>query len=502
MNIQQRIKNAVKAFTTDMWQDEISGQGSVMDRTVRLKGNRVYRVPYERMKQYQSNGFLQNIIEQPAEDATREWIDITTNRDDDLKVNRMIEKRMDELKLQKKLSDFIKFSRMYEKGSMLYYGVIADKPQDANELKNPMPLDTLQKIDFINVIEEPDRFYFFILNRYDPTKRDYNKVDFYIMGQQVHTSRLSWLVYNWYPLELMGVSIIETVENAVGAQDSALWSAASLMQDIATTVFKSDMFAGLSQDKIADILWSLKNQKNTQSVIGLKPTEEYQKLTYTLTGIKEIFDFVIECLGGVARMPRSILMGKAHGIITAQEYDALSYFNQIAKFQEIELRQIIKKIGDMIIHEQRGEIYNALGGGVDALDWDFTFKPLYKLDPKLESDKQLNDANRDKIDIEAGKMSPQEARTLDPRMDELEDFTSPAARQQAIQTFAPVKTTKQAAQPSSDNLRNITVDPVHQSTDMQTRLEKEAAQGIKKPEVKSNFGFRTISDKIEPGDTI
>jgi len=156
----------------------------------------------------------------------------------------------------------------------------------------------------------------------------------------------------------------------------------------------------------------------------------------------------------------------------------------------------------MIIHEQRGEIYNALGGGVDALDWDFTFKPLYKLDPKLESDKQLNDANRDKIDIEAGKMSPQEARTLDPRMDELEDFTSPAARQQAIQTFAPVKTTKQAAQPSSDNLRNITVDPVHQSTDMQTRLEKEAAQGIKKPEVKSNFGFRTISDKIEPGDTI
>jgi phage-related protein (TIGR01555 family) len=444
------------------------------------------------MKQYQASGFIQNVIEQPAEDATREWIDITTNRDDDLKINRMIEKRLDDLGVQKKMKDFIKFSRMYEKGSMLYYGVIADVPQTDDILTRPLNLRALQEIDFINVIEEPDRFYFFILNRYDPTKSDYNKVEFYIMGRHVHESRLSWICYNWYPMEMMGVSVIETIEDATVAQNNALWSVSSLLSDIATTTFKSHLIESLPPDKQAELAMILKHRKNTQSVMLLGPTDEYQKLTYSLNGIKDLFEFTKENLSCVSRMPLSILYGRSHGIVTAQEYEAIGYYNNIAKFQENELRPIIKQIIDMIIWEQRGEIYQALGGGVDQLDYDFTFKPLYRLDPMSQATKELNDSNRDKIDIESGKISPNEARTLDPRMDELEDFSA------GQQPYIPGEE-KQYANPTQEiNQRDITkvqLDPAAMD-------QKAQSEGAVKPKTMTNYGFRTAPDHVEEGEAI
>ena len=487
MTIRQRLSNAAKTlFKTDSFYDPISGRGGQDDRVSRVVGQRTYKTPYDRMKYYQASGFIQNIIEQPAEDATREFIDVTTNQDEDLKINRLIEKRLEDLGVRKKLKDMVRFSRMYEKGSMIFYGVDTNVPQTDEVLTQPLDLATLNKINYINVIEEPDRFYFFILNRYDPTKADYNKVTFYIMGREVHESRISWIVNNWYPLELMGVSIMETVEDAVKAQDAALWSSASLMTDMATNIFTSDLVSTLSPDKLYELLWSLKNQKNTQSVVGLKPGETFQKSTYSLTGMKEVFDFICDNLSAVSRMPRNILFGKAHGVVTAGEYDTLNYYSNISKFQELELRPVIKQIIDMVIHEQYGEIYKALGAaGVEELDVDFKFKSLYKIDPMSEADMQLKIAQRDSTDIQSGKMSPEEARTLDTRMDELKDFETGTERNESIYKFG-----NQAATVEKDaDSPNNTAAEVKTVTYPAAKAEEE--KGL--PDVKSNFGFREVS---------
>ncbi len=468
-------------FQTDAFFDPISGRGNGEDKTQRLLGQRVYRTPYERMKQYQASGFLQNITKQPAEDATREFIDVTTNRDDDLKINRMIEKRLDDLQIRKKIKDMVRFSRMYEKGSMLFYGVDEDVPMTDAVLTRPMDLNKLKRINYINVIEEPDRFYFFILNRYDPTKDDYNKVSFYIMGRQVDASRLDWIVEDWYPMELMGLSQIETCIDAVNALDSALWSCSSLMMDMASTVFTSDLVSTLSPDKLYEVLWSLKNQKNTQSVVGLKPGETFEKVTYTLTGIKEIFDFLMDYNQAVSRMPQKILFGTAQGIIGAGEYDSLNYYAQIAKFQEHELRPILKHIIDMIIHEQTGKIFMVLGGGVDQLDYDFKFKSLYKIAPLDEATMQYQAAQRDSLDIQDGKLSPEEARTLDPRMDELEDFTDYA------DINMPVPPLKNGPDSKPQDIPDLPVKPPVSETDLDKQNDEVNRS---KPGVETNWAFR------------
>jgi len=133
----QELRQIKKQF--DGFVDPLGSRGSTLDKTARLRGSIVATTPLQNLQDYVTNGFVQNIIDQPAEDATREWIDITTNRDtESLNISRMIENRMDELNIREKIKDLIRYSRMYAEGGFLYYGVIADTVQNNEMLGEPV----------------------------------------------------------------------------------------------------------------------------------------------------------------------------------------------------------------------------------------------------------------------------------------------------------------------------------------------------------------------------
>jgi len=190
---------------------------------------------------------------------------------------------------------------------------------------------------------------------------------------------------------------------------------------MATKIFKSDYISDLDTTKRGELLAAMKHLMDTQSVIALQTDEDFIQLVYNITGIKEIFENVFDNMGGLARMPKAIIQGKAHGVITAGEYDTINYYAQISTLQENTIRPIIKKIIDLIIREQNGQIYKLIGNP-DNLDVEFTFKSLWKLDPLSQADAELKNSQRDQIDITIGKLSPQEAREGDTRLANLEDF--------------------------------------------------------------------------------
>ena len=119
---------------------------------------------------YDSNGFIQNIIDAPAEDATKEWIRISTNRDVEdvesglpaLDISRKILNRLEELDLQSKLKDLIHNQRLFHNGGILFYGVDCEVPQTHDMLREPMP-HNIRKLEFINSIES-DYVAFLILS--------------------------------------------------------------------------------------------------------------------------------------------------------------------------------------------------------------------------------------------------------------------------------------------------------------------------------------------------
>jgi uncharacterized protein len=464
--------------------------GNVQDSVLRLVAKRIIRSNVDYIRMTQSCGFANNIASTPAEDMTREWITLTTNVDDERgndEISRMIQNRMTELELPKKIKEIIRFSRIYPRGGFAFIGVNADVPTIDAEIAKPLNLNELNKIDFIHVVDDSDRVTVMIFNRYDPTKSDYLQPHFYIMGKPVDQSRLAWICKDFYPPDLLGVSMMEICYDAISAQESALWSVSHLVRDMAVKVLTSDEVAGMPGPKRAELTALLSHLMDTTSTLILRSQDKFEKVMYQPSGsaTKDLFDFIFDNLGGVSEIPRNILLGKAHGVVTAGEYDALSYYNSIKKDQELIVRPIIEKFIDLIVHEKRGDVYAALGGNVDQLDWEFEFNPVYRLDEVAQVDVELKGAQRDNYDILSGKMSPQEARQLDQRMDILESYdneTTEEERKKKIQKYGKDYGKDDKNLPGKNGQSDF---PAEENTDLKARgtlkAEKEPEDNKDKP---------------------
>lgn len=418
-------KKKLKEMQTkiDALVDPLTARGSSTDKTKRITGNTTLNTDSYNLGLYVSNGFVQNIVDQPAEDATREWIDITAtyNGEENQEIKEMVEDRLENLGIKKKIKELIRFSRMYSRGSFLYYGVKAMQVQQGEILSKPIP-DSIKSIEYINVVDNPSQVVIQNKNNDDPTKDDYNVVEFSIASQRIHQSRITWLVNSYIPSLDSGLSIVQIVEDSIKAQDSGLWSVNSILMSMAVKIFKSDAIASLSITQKSELLAKIKHLMDTQSVMSLMQDESFEMLTFRIDGIKDIFDFVFDNMAGQARIPKMILLGKAHGVVTAGEFDTIGYYSQIAKFQENEIKPIITKIIDLIVKEENGEIWKYANNNIENVKIDFEFNSLWKLDPVSQADVDLKNSQRDQIDIAIGKAGPEELRELDPRYKGLEPF--------------------------------------------------------------------------------
>ncbi len=421
-------QNTGSVSRNDGFSEKATGRGGRLDKVHNIAPSANIMMESTAREWYNSSGFIQTIVDAPAEDACREGISIRTNRDNDdlennlqgLGISRLIENRLTELNIMGKLKDLIRYSRMYDNGGFMFLGVRSSLPQDAAELKDRMPTEIL-KLDYVNIIS-PERVS--ILEKsFDPLSSQFHMKDFCVSGTPVHSSRLMWMVNSYIPEDKRGISIIRTVLDAVLAQDTALWSVNHLLFEMATKIFKSSKVSGLSPDKLAEFVMKMKATLSTHSVVALDTDEDFTRLEHgPLTGIKEILDFIFENLAGFARMPKSRLMGQSQGVITAGQFDLLSYYDSIAKFQELHVRPILEKIISIIVSEKEGDIYKVLGGNTESLDWEFEFNPLWKIGPVEKADIELKEAQRDQIYITTTALSPDEVRQE--RFAELEEFSA------------------------------------------------------------------------------
>ncbi len=394
-----------------------TGRGTSKDKLSSLRPNPPRISFVDARNWYYSNGFIQNVVDAPAEDATREWITIRTNRDNDdptagskgLNISRMIENRFAELGFQEKLKKLIQYSRMYNEGGYMFFGVTTEKPQEKELLREPMPA-TIRKLDYINVFG-PDQANFRTA-RTNPLSKWFHSKKYSIAGYDVHESRIHHMIRSYIEEEQRGVSVIETILDAVFAQDTSLWSVTSIIFEMAVWVFKSPLVDDMKGAQLADFLAKMQAVISSQSAVAVGENEDITRIFEgTPNGLKDLFDFVFENLAGLARTPKSRLMGQSQGVITAGQFDLISYYDSIAKFQELEGRPVVEKAIDMVVRETDGEIYKTLGeGGVNALDWDFDFNPLYRIGPVEQADIELKQAQRDQIYIANTVLGPAEVR--------------------------------------------------------------------------------------------
>ncbi|MCX7997406.1 MAG: DUF1073 domain-containing protein [Leptospiraceae bacterium] len=122
----------------------------------------------------------------------------------------------------------------------------------------------------------------------------------------------------------------------------------------------------------------------------------------------------------MGEIPQARLKGAAHGVLASGNYDMQNYFESVARIQNNYLYKPLCDIVNLILREKQTILL--FGDSLKELDWDIVFNPLWEISPLDQAELELKRAQRDKLDIESGKISPQEARQLDPRLKPLEQF--------------------------------------------------------------------------------
>lgn len=351
-------------------------------------------------------GVLSKVINAPAEDATKNGFCVKTG---DQLIDRKIENRLFELDMQNKLKEALKYRALHAQGSVLYPVLEADIPQDVSQLNNQIPAK-INRIASINVLE-PDYFkaYWIGIN---PLSSLYNIPEFRIYGTIIHPSRYHWFIKDFNRSMQTGKSVLEDVFDAVKANEIGLWSVTHALAELSLKIMKTPAVAKSNPSTVIAFAQRLRDMLSTNSATVIDSTEEITKLNSSFGGLKEIFDFIVDNISMLSEIPQARLKGAAHGVLASGDYDMLAYYEKIERLQKNELYIPISKIVDLIIIEQN----------LPVKDYEIEFKPLWKMSPADEMELELKRSQRDKLDIESGKISPQEARQLDPRLVMLESL--------------------------------------------------------------------------------
>ncbi|WP_061235246.1 anti-CBASS protein Acb1 family protein [Leptospira weilii] len=380
---------------------------------------------------YESNGFLANIVDSVAEDATRAWIEIETNRDKDdrdsgrkgLNISRILMNEMEEFKLQEKITEHIQGSRMNHGGSLLFWGIKSDIPQTDYMLRQPMP-ETIRNLEFINVI---DASRFSVRRKTsDPLSKYYNEPICSVSGVELDSTRAHWLVNSWNWDSQRGISLIEKVYDGIIAIDTALWSTTSLIFEMAVKVLTTDKLDSVSPAKTMEFLRLLRHTLSTQSTAMLGKDETLTRLGssgISDSQLETLFSFIFKVLSGLSKIPISKILGRTQSVINignSDPSDDVSYFEDVSRFQELKVRPIIDQFIKLRIRSTEGQIYKLLNGDFASLDWTFKFKTLCKSSPASEADTNLKNAQADQIYITIGSLSPGEVKQK--RFPEMENF--------------------------------------------------------------------------------
>lgn len=371
---------------------------------------------------YAAHGLVQQLCDIPAQDAVREWFDLRVKLDGEEKetdnekeLARAIMNRLDDLKAKKRIEEWIKYSRRYSQGAVLYAGLKMDIPELSLA---EQPIGDPKRVEFLNVIWPP---------HFSRTRKgqvgimpDWHEHQYTIGSVTVHESRLRWACRRYMPEYDEGVSVPESISLAVRANHSALKTVAKMADEFFVKVLKTDG-GWIPKDEMMGFLRLIKRKLTSLGVIRIGKDDDLSRPTLSIQGIKEMLDFIWENISALTGIPRMRVTGNAQGKLAGADNDLRTYYDWIrSEFQQGDIRDALDWLTRFIIREQEGEVAKLLKGRSAELDWEFIPRPLWQVDEKTGAEIRKLEAEADGVDIDKGVIAPSEARAK--RHAGLDDF--------------------------------------------------------------------------------
>jgi len=371
---------------------------------------------YGTLQQISQNGMIRACIETVSDDMTRNWISLKREGDggDDDRLER-VSSEMTRLNLQKIFHDAAEMVGYF--GGCLVY--IDTGESDPERLKTPLNVSEYSTelrgdrvLRFVPI--DPMNVFPGLYNSTSPLREDYFRPrTWWILGQEVHASRLLRLVANEVP------TLLKPCYNFLGiSQSQLLWDYVCHFNDVrvasqrligkfSLTVMKTSMAETITQQGGLDeldrrVALLVRHRSNDGVEVIDKDSEEILKLETPLSGVTDIVRQSLEILAAMNRTPAVKLLGiSPAGFNATGESDIRNYYDHILSQQEKILRPALETILKILQIRLFGQVDPAL---------TFDFAALSEADRAAEAMTQKTQAETMAMLLDRGVVSPEECR--------------------------------------------------------------------------------------------
>lgn len=373
---------------------------------------------YGALQNIAQNGLVRACVGTVADDMTREWIELRregegTGQADDLLPR--LSAKLEQLRAQEVFHEAAELAG-YEGGALVFL----DTGATADTLKEPLNISPhsgelspgkalrLVAVDPVNVF--PGGY-----NSLNPLAGDYFRPSsWWVLGQEVHASRLLRVVGNEVPVLLrpaynfLGIPQAQILWDYVLHFQDCRAAAARLLTKFSLTVFKTQMFNGVqfgaaeATQLDSRIRYLVQNMSNDGVLAVDKENEDVIKVETPLSGVTDIVRQALEFLAAVNRTPAVKLLGiSPSGFNATGESDIRNYYDHIRSMQEKMLRGPLKTVLDCLQLVTTGDIDPTVS---------FDFSPLGEEDRAALATMQKTRADTVAVYLDRGVISQEEAR--------------------------------------------------------------------------------------------
>lgn len=368
------------------------------------------------------------MVEIMAQEMTRKWIRITSADDgDDDKENdkaredkiAQIVEEMDRLNVREVFKTIAEQDGFFGRAHLYLDTGDSDDP---DELKLPIgngddkvskakvgkkkPLKALRAVEAVWTY--PTNY-----NSNDPLKGDwYNPDMWFVMGKQVHVSRLLPFIGRPVPDLLKpaysfgGLALTQMAKPYVDNWLQTRQSVNDIISAFTAWVLKTNMSSilqqgGGEQEMLRAALFN--NLRNNRGLMMVdKETEEFDNISVPLSGLHELQAQSQEHMASVCGIPLVKLLGiTPAGLNSSSEGEIRVFYDTIAAMQEAFFRDHLTKVLCFIQLSLFDEVDPAI---------TFQFEPLFSLTEKEMAEAKKFEAEMDTMYIDGGVVSPDEVR--------------------------------------------------------------------------------------------
>lgn len=376
---------------SDSFVNVLRGLGGGKDATVqrRYTIDRLKSFQYAELTAlYATNWLASKVVDIPVNDALRSGRIIQgDNATEILAV-------YDDLKIDKKISDALKWARAYG-GSIL---VIVSND---NDLSKPISIGKgdLKNIAAFDISDVHSN----TLIR-DPLDRNYLSQEFYqIRGtsQKIHNSRvikLDGLFVSNYLKEMaqgFGLSIFEKLYSVIGDAQESNDLITNLIYQSNIDVYKmnglNEAISADMEQAAVDRITVAQSMKSILNAIILDKDDDYSSVAKNFSGLQEIDMAKLSKVAGASDIPLTRLLGKsADGMNATGDGDLKNYYDMVSSFQSETIYDIYRKIDKCVCAH------------LGIPETTFEFNSLFQMSDLEKADIELKNAQTDTMHINNG----------------------------------------------------------------------------------------------------